>query len=70
MTFKDTFLKIRAILASVEGRWEKLTMMTDCGTNMHGSKKGVVERICEEITHMSSENVCYFTTVRSSSWAR
>jgi hypothetical protein len=33
MAFKNMFLKIRAILASVEGRWEKLTMTTDGGTN-------------------------------------
>jgi len=57
MTFKgDIFLKIRVTLASEEVRWEKLTMTTDGGTNMFSSKHGVVERICEEIMQMSSEN--------------
>jgi hypothetical protein len=56
MTFKDMFLKIRVTLASKEVRWEKLTMTTDVGTNMHGSKNGMVERICEEIMQMCSEN--------------
>jgi hypothetical protein len=50
------FLKTRAILASVEVRWEKLTMKTDGVTNMYGPRNGVVARICEEIMHMSSEN--------------
>ena len=56
VTFKDMFLKVRVTLASEEVRWEKLTMTTDSGTNTDSSKNGVVERICEEIMQMSSEN--------------
>ena len=56
VTFKGMFLKIRITLASEEVRWEKQTMATYGGANMYGSKNGVVERICEEIMQMSSEN--------------